>query len=676
MGRIETQKVMCTLAALMMLLAAGPGRGRAEEDPSQDEAPAPPYSRVYEPETSWSMSATVAWEGDRSVFAAAGKEKRPGTVIVYPTASLRIEDRDGNLISETIDDFVAKTAGTIIPAFYIKNRETASALKSWLEQHGLMDCFVVSTPEMKDAVREVADLLHVRGMIDYSHVTRADSATLAAMAACVNEAHGKTVILSEKAATRENIGLLQSLAATVWVRTASDTKSLLTMYTRGVHGVVVDDPRKAIQMLEFFRDDAPTLLRIPLTIGHRGDPSSYVENTLDSARGAVKEGADSVENDIQLSADGKLFILHDLEMSRLFNREGVIAEELTLAELRKIFVNWENPFRGVPAANEVPVEESRYGEFYGQDEKKKYTVPTLEEYIRAFRGTGIIHDTEIKSEKPAILPVYKALVDQYGAWDQFFTITFVPEILYAAYRDYPSLSIGALGLLSQWGDSILIIFGGKTRVLFPPLTTEAVLGELFSVLDTWNATANFSKESPPRNVISAARHRGLTFWPWTYESYEDRQAFADDYLFGMSGLTTDFPWWTENLLEEIESEDLTITAGTELPKPYGRNKRNERVYLETAQAVKAEELPDGTSLMLWRYKANLLLGDESFGSYYLYSEPFILRTEPAPNIPKAGDEGNPLLWLALLLIGVSGLGAAALRFRSAGRGNTADRPRR
>lgn len=630
-----------------------------EESPDegpQEEPPAPvPYSRVYEPETAWSMSATVVWEADASVVSAAGKTRRPATAIVYPTASLRVEDRDGNLIAESLDEYVVQTAGTIIPAFWIRDRETASALKAWLEQYGLLDCFVVSSPALKDAVGDVADLLHARGVIDFSRLSPEERFTPAEMAACVNEAHGKTVILSREAATRENIVRLQSLAATVWVRCVSDTRSLLTMYTRGVHGVVVENPDKAIQMLGFFKDDAPVLLRVPLTIGHRGDPSAYMENTLDSAAGAVREGADSVENDIQLSADGKLFILHDEEMMRLFNREDVTAEDLTLAELRNIFADWEDPFRGIPASNEVAAEDSRYGTFYGQEEKKQYTVPTLEEYIQAFRDTGIVHDTEIKSMNPAILPVYKAMVDGYDAWDQFFSITFNPPILDAVYADYPGLSIGALGFMSQYGENIMILFGGQSAFL-PAEDPQPVLSALFAQLDTWNATANPDHTSLPKDVAAAARHRGLTFWPWTYT---DKSAFAEDYLFGMSGLTTDYPWWTENLLEEIESEDLSLKEGEPLPKPMGRNKRNERMPLETAEAVRVEDLPDGSALMIWRYKADLLLGDESFGSYYMYSEPFTLKTETPPPVPGTGDASAPALWMLCVLAGVSGLSAPA-----------------
>ena len=145
--------ISLALAVLLMLLLAGASPGEASKDESRTPMP---YSRVYEPETSWSMSATVAWEADPSVFSAAGKTRRPGTAIVYPTASLAIEDRNGNLIAETVDEYVAKTAGTIIPAFYLQNRETAAALKSWLERHGLQDCFVAALPALKDAVGEVA----------------------------------------------------------------------------------------------------------------------------------------------------------------------------------------------------------------------------------------------------------------------------------------------------------------------------------------------------------------------------------------------------------------------------------------------------------------------------------------------------------------------------------------
>ncbi|MBR3630869.1 MAG: hypothetical protein IKN55_10450, partial [Oscillospiraceae bacterium] len=271
------------------------------------------YSSVYEPNTSWQMAATVAWRADSSAMDTAAGDVRPATAFVWVDADLKVYDRDGNEIAGSVADYVARTAERMIPAFYVKDGDAASALKGWLSETGFEDCFVVSTPDNKDAVKDVADLLHVRGMLDFTAETNPSRKTLTDMIAAVNGAHGKVVLLNAEAATRENIRLLQSLCATVWVQAPADadTKTLVTFYTHGVNGVLTDDYQAAIRAEELFQDDAPTVLRIPKIIGHRGDPSNYAENTIESARGAFEEGADAIENDIQLSSDGQVFIRHD-----------------------------------------------------------------------------------------------------------------------------------------------------------------------------------------------------------------------------------------------------------------------------------------------------------------------------------------------------------------------------
>lgn len=48
-----------------------------------------------------------------------------------------------------------------------------------------------------------------------------------------------------------------------------------------------------------------------LVLGHRGSPYSATENTLASFRAALDEGADGVELDVQVTADGVLALFHD-----------------------------------------------------------------------------------------------------------------------------------------------------------------------------------------------------------------------------------------------------------------------------------------------------------------------------------------------------------------------------
>ena len=62
-----------------------------------------------------------------------------------------------------------------------------------------------------------------------------------------------------------------------------------------------------------------------------------------------------------------------------------------------------------------------------------------------------------------------------------------------------------------------------------------------------------------RNVIFAARHRGLTSWAWTYNTEE---LFAQDYLFGGTySMTTNFSTWATNLPVRVVAEDMTVSNG-------------------------------------------------------------------------------------------------------------------
>ncbi len=53
-----------------------------------------------------------------------------------------------------------------------------------------------------------------------------------------------------------------------------------------------------------------------LAIAHRGDPVRYRENTVDAVRAAMEQGADAVEVDVQLAADGTVVVLHDDTLAR------------------------------------------------------------------------------------------------------------------------------------------------------------------------------------------------------------------------------------------------------------------------------------------------------------------------------------------------------------------------
>lgn len=62
---------------------------------------------------------------------------------------------------------------------------------------------------------------------------------------------------------------------------------------------------------------APAAVAVAL-VAHRGDPYRRRENTLPSLRSAVAAGADAVEVDVRLTADGYPVLLHDATLQRLW----------------------------------------------------------------------------------------------------------------------------------------------------------------------------------------------------------------------------------------------------------------------------------------------------------------------------------------------------------------------
>jgi glycerophosphoryl diester phosphodiesterase len=88
---------------------------------------------------------------------------------------------------------------------------------------------------------------------------------------------------------------------------------------------------------------------LPLLVAHRGASKLAPENTMAAFRLAAEAGADIVELDVRLSADGHVVILHDGHVCRTTNGWGAVAGK-TLAELKTLDAGgWFSPrFAGEP----------------------------------------------------------------------------------------------------------------------------------------------------------------------------------------------------------------------------------------------------------------------------------------------------------------------------------------
>ncbi|MBX3536940.1 MAG: cobalamin biosynthesis protein [Chelatococcus sp.] len=64
----------------------------------------------------------------------------------------------------------------------------------------------------------------------------------------------------------------------------------------------------------------------PLAIAHRGYSARYPENTLEAYRAAIAAGADIIETDARLAADGVVVACHDPTLARLAGRDDAVAD--------------------------------------------------------------------------------------------------------------------------------------------------------------------------------------------------------------------------------------------------------------------------------------------------------------------------------------------------------------
>lgn len=69
-----------------------------------------------------------------------------------------------------------------------------------------------------------------------------------------------------------------------------------------------------------------------MTIAHRGEPRGHRENTLPAIQAGADAGADMVEIDLRLTADGQLVLLHDPTLQRLWGDPRPVAD-LPFADL-------------------------------------------------------------------------------------------------------------------------------------------------------------------------------------------------------------------------------------------------------------------------------------------------------------------------------------------------------
>jgi glycerophosphoryl diester phosphodiesterase len=98
-------------------------------------------------------------------------------------------------------------------------------------------------------------------------------------------------------------------------------------------------------------------------VAHRGSSGHVPEHTLAAYRQALEEGADALECDVRLTADGHLVCVHDRRIDRTSDGRGVVST-LELSALEELdFASWRDggPWQAGSVTENVDVDPERRG---------------------------------------------------------------------------------------------------------------------------------------------------------------------------------------------------------------------------------------------------------------------------------------------------------------------------
>lgn len=226
-----------------------------------------------------------------------------------------------------------------------------------------------------------------------------------------------------------------------------------------------------------------------VVVGHRGAAGLAPENTMPSFELAIAQGADAIETDVHVSADGVLVCIHDDTVNRTTNGEGRVSE-LTLARLEALDAS------------------GRFQATYGTTR-----IPTLDEVVSWAKGrTHLV--IELKGTRnPDLVSRTIGVLRRHDAIAETLLISFDHVALQEARKLAPEVLTGAL-YVGRVANPVGIASACGADVLCPQ----------------WSAIT--------QDEVDAVHRSGLAVSVWTAD---DPAAIDTSLANGVDAMTSDFP---------------------------------------------------------------------------------------------------------------------------------------
>lgn len=425
-------------------------------------------------------------------------------------ANLNLLDQTGKVV-ETLQQYLVNPQRNTIAVLEIKDPKSIEALKLLSKSHDMSDITVLSKSDdlLKSAHQIVPTL---RTALDLSRENLKESHVgLSEIMRRTNQAYARIVVLPHSLANKPSVSFIQRHLMTVWVDTpAHDPQDVAGILTSGVNGIITTQSTLFASVLKQFPKN--TLLRKPFIIGHRGVPSLEDENTLESAKHAVALGADIVENDIYLTKDQHLVVMHDATVDRTTRSTGKI-EEMSLAQVQQL-----------------------------KSKNKAYPIPTLAEYFTTFKhNPNFVLMIEMKSANPALVAKMQDEIKKHQVENQVVTTSFNADQVARAQSQLSEIPRGLL--VGSIPNSRNTLIAAK---------------QINADVQKYNSTYNPAYRADLINLLETTKHRGISFWPWALND----ETFKKLYIAGTYGITTNSAQLYSKYIVDIQApKNVKVKAG-------------------------------------------------------------------------------------------------------------------
>lgn len=275
-----------------------------------------------------------------------------------------------------------------------------------------------------------------------------------------------------------------------------------------------------------------------LNIAHQGGELEAPSDTLYALKTAIAKGADMLELDVHLSADGQIVVIHDATVDATTNGTGSV-EEMTVAEMKALdAAHWfvpgartphdrpaeAYPLRGIATGAKAPPEGYVANDF---------TIPTLEEVLKAFPDTRInIELKPTQRQTGAIERAAAALLAKYDRTDDVIVVSFTDNstLLFKALAPEVHTATGTAQAALFWASHI-----GPLPGLPNPLNVALQVPMSLGV------------PVMSEDFVDDAHANGLAVHVWTID---DEATMRQLIAWGVDGIMTDAPTLLERVLAE------------------------------------------------------------------------------------------------------------------------------